>query len=190
MKLVSLTEFKQVSSGGEYHPMEACAVYDKDNVVVAQGMYTYWAAVTAALLGGPIYAMIASSTFAGVVTQDYNLSGVLGSGYGLVGSHAPSTAALCCAAGYGWVQTKGKNVVALTTDNSVDAGFLLIGTSTDGTWGGVTPAAQALTATSGSVYDGGSHLIAGFSFITDATSYLIAAYGAWINSVFSHAVMI
>ena len=50
--------------------------------------------------------------------------------------------------------------------------------------------AQALTATSGSVYSAGSHLVAGFSFIADATSYLIAAYGAWINSVFAHSAMI
>lgn len=191
MKLVSLAEFKQVSSAGEYGQLEACAVYDKTNVVVAQGIYTNWAALVGALLGGPVYAVIGSSTFAGLVSQDYGSGpAVLGSGQGLVGPHAPSTAALCAAAGYGWVQTKGKNVVALTTDNSVDAGSLLIGTSTDGTWGGVVATGQALTATSGTVYSAGSHLVAGHSFIADATSYLIAAYGAWIDSVYAHAAMI
>ena len=190
MQLVSLAEFKQVSSGGEYRLKEACAVYDEDNVVVAQGIYAYWAALVGALLGGPIYGVVASSKFAGTVTQDYNLSGVLGSLQGLVGAHAPSTAVLCAAAGYGWVQTLGDNVVALTTGGSVTAGQLLIGSSTDGTWAGVTATGISVAATGGTVYSAGSHLVGGFSWIADSSAAKIAAYGAWINSVFAHSVFI
>ena len=190
MKLVSLAEFKQVSSAGEYNQLEACAVYDKTNVVVAQGIYTNWAALVGALLGGPVCAVIGSSTFAGLVSQDYTGGpAVLGSGQGLVGAHAPSTAALCAAAGYGWVQTLGKNVVALTTDGNVTAGLLLYGSSTDGTWAAYA-ISQDVAATTGTAYNAGNHTIGGFSFIDDSSANLIAAYGAWIRSVFAHAAMI
>lgn len=189
MQLVSLAEFKQTSSSKSYRLLEACAVFDNTYHVVAHGIYVYWAALTGALLGGPVYAKVESSAFAGTVSQDYDLSGVLGSGQGLVGAHAPATAALCAAAGYGWVQTLGPNVVALTTDGDVTAGQLLAGTSTNGTWGGVAITTD-VAATAGTAYNAGHHGIGGFSWIADSSASKIAAYGAWLNSVFAHSVFL
>ena len=55
------------------------------------------------------------------------------------------------AAGYCWVLTAGLNPLIMVTDGSVDAGELIIASTTDGTWNGV-PASIAVAATAGTAY--------------------------------------
>jgi hypothetical protein len=140
MRLVDLTTLRATSlaAGRTYTPGEIAACKDATYGLL-MAIYCYIQdAVT--VLGGPAYPDITAGWVAGgvyTVDEDENESGVIGQEF-CIGSFMES--AVVAAAHYGWVQIYGNNTLALTTDGTVDAGYTIIGTATDGTWGGISEA--------------------------------------------------
>lgn len=196
--LVSLQELGETTlTQRDYALRIPVAVRSPDNLIIAHARYVKWAAVTAAMVGGPMYEMISAGLWAGVVTQDYNLSGVLGSGLGIVGAQAagaditnnPAAAALLAvrAAGYGWCQTWGDNAVALSVKTAIVAGAPMVGSTVDGFWDDI--AGTVLTSSSGTAYNMGYGGVAGNFRITVASSLVAVAIGqAMIRTVHAGGV--
>jgi len=185
--LLSLKELGEFTTTQRDYTLKApAAVFDKTNLIVAFAVYTNWAALVGALVGGPEYAVIASSKWSGVVSQDYDIGTVLGSGLGLVGPSAvgasvadnPAAAALAgvAAAGYGWTQTFGDNVVALSVKTAVVAGAPMIGSSTDGFWDDI--AGTVLTSASDTAYNMGYSGVGGYYYVAATSSLVAIAVGA------------
>ena len=82
------------------------------------------------------------------------------------------------AASYGWVLTAGRNPLAMKTDGTAAAGYLLVPSQTDGTWNGVA-ASIAAAATAGTAY---SSLYGVAKCTTADTSNSLAAGDAIFNS--------
>ena len=84
------------------------------------------------IAGSPMYPVTASYNVAGLFLcdDDENASGVVGQ-EDCIGSWLGG---VTTAAAYGFVQTKGWNLVTITTDDSVAALDIVLPSSTDGTW--------------------------------------------------------
>ena len=176
VQLVSIAEMGETTATQrDYNLKEPVEFYDKDNLIIGRARYVYWAAVSDALLGGPMYAMIASSKWSGIVTQDYDLSGVLTNGLGLVGSQLAATAALSIALGYGWVQTFGDNVNVLDVNAVVSAGAPMIGASANGYWDDIS--GSFLTSDTTTAYNMGYSGVGGYWYIAAASSLITMTAG-------------
>ncbi len=83
--------------------------------------------------GSPMYPVTASWNVAGefLVDDDENGSGIVGQEF-CVGSWLGGVTTV--ANTYGFIQTKGWNLVTITTDDSVEALDIVLPSSTDGTW--------------------------------------------------------
>jgi len=183
VQLVSITEIGEVTTAQRDYSLKLpVGIYDKDNIIVARAMYVQYGLLAEALIGGPMYQVIESSKWAGLCTQDYNLSGVLGSGLGIVGSQLAAAAATV--AGFGWCQTWGDNIVALKVLTAVVAGAPMVGASTDGYWDDI--AGSFLTSDTTTAYNMGYFGVAGNYLIASASSLVnISAGGAWLCSRFA-----
>jgi len=97
------------------------------------------------VVGSPMYPEYADFDTTGnfQVSDNENGTGVLGLEWCL-GSWLGG---VTTAAGYGFVQTFGWNMAAITTDDSVAALDVVLPTTTDGTWAGVSLAALCTDAT-------------------------------------------
>lgn len=148
-KLVSTDTLKLTSADtGRFRPGEIVVAFDATYGPVSAMFVKLTEAV--AVVGSPIYPVVASFTVAGafLCSDDENGVGVVGQELclGACLSSAATTAAC-----YGFVQLSGLNLVALTTDGAVAAGGVLIPTATDGTWGNAA-ATQAVNEAGSATY--------------------------------------
>jgi hypothetical protein len=182
MKLVNLTVLQAMSVSAQYRLGEVVRCYHATYGAL-KAIYCYFQdalTVLAAPINPDITAGWATSF---TVDEDENESGVIGQEFciGMALAVAVTTAAR-----YGFVLVSGLNPVALTTDGNVTAGQTLIGSTTDGTWNGVTPTSSQAVAESGSA----SYTIVGAPMgkavgmaLADDASTAQAVGTAMINSV-------
>lgn len=188
MKTISLAEFKEYGTVQGYDALlTPVGVLEKkastDNYyTIAFGLYVQNHAAVAQI-GSPLYVVLASGIWTGEVDDDYDssqgiLGGYTGAGLGCGGACAASAAPT--AAGYCFMQTGGFSVVAWVTDGNVTAGQVLIGSSTDGIWAGVTDEVSS-SATLGQTFAAGSSQVVGVATADDASTAL-AVYCASLRS--------
>ena len=133
--LLSLTD-----STARFRVGEIVRAYDSTYGPISAMFCKVTAAVAA--IGAPMYPVVANFNVAGgfEVDDDEDAAGVLGQELCL---GAMMSTAAPTAAGYGFVQLSGLNIVALTTDGNVTAGQVIIPSTVDGTWNGIS-ATQAV----------------------------------------------
>ena len=187
VQLVSIAELLELTTTQrDYNLKEPVEVYDKDNLIIARARYVQFGLLATALLGGPMYAVLASSKWSGLCSQDYTGGpAVLDSGLGLVGSQlGPTSALIAVAAGYGWCQTFGDNLVALTVLTAVTAGAPMVAASTDGYWDDI--AGSFLTSDTTTAYNMGYSGVGGFYYIASVSSLVnISAGGAHLRTLYA-----
>ena len=136
MQIISLAELmKTTTTAGQfklgtvasvfsptYGALKAIRVYSQDALTV---------------VGAPCYPVAASWPTSFTVDEDENVGGVVGQEV-CIGPFLSSAAV--GTAFYGWVLIAGLNPVVLTTDGNLAAGEVLLPTTTDGTWTGLTRA--------------------------------------------------
>ena len=168
MDLISTTTMKATSATATYTVGQTYKAFDTTLGEVEAMFVKLNDAVTVA--GAPMYPVTASWTVAGefLVDEDENVAGVIGQEWCL-GSWLGG---VCLTGLYGFVQTKGPNLVTLTTDDSVEAKDVVLPSSTDGSWLGsdrdelVTDATDNASTRCGfaPAADGGTTMVAGKVF--------------------------
>jgi len=188
MKHISLAEAKEKGTVQLHDLLTPVSVCEKKAatdafVIRANLIYAQFVGATAAV-GAPMFICGDSAGVPdGTFEDDYdatNLGSTAGTGMGLAGAAAPS--AKTDASDYGWIQTGGLNLVALTTDGNIDMYELLISSGTDGTWGGAVDYEAAGDSMNYASYHGGSSRVAGVSLAQNDSGSLLNAYQAWLRS--------
>ena len=130
MQLITSADMQKNSTVATYVPGRKYVAYDATVGEVEAIFVRATGAVGVA--GSPMYPVTASYNVAGLflVDDDENASGVVGQ-EDCIGSWVSG---VTTAAAYGFVQTKGWNLVTITTDDSIAALDIVLPSSTDGTW--------------------------------------------------------
>lgn len=131
MQVISVADMQKTSLTASFVPGRKYSAYDTTVGEVEAIFVKAQAAVGVA--GSAMYPVTASFTVAGgfLVDDDENGVGILGQEF-CVGSWLGGVTTV--ANTYGFIQTKGWNLVTITTDDSVDALDIVLPSSTDGTW--------------------------------------------------------
>jgi hypothetical protein len=189
MKIISPAEVRQAGSVQLFDCLTPAAVMEKvsaSNIwtLVAYFIYGKSYGVTANV-GAPMFTCHTTGVPNGIFDDDYDgsqhiMGEYTGAGLGIAGSCAKSTVA--AASEFLWIQTGGPNVVALHTDDSADAGDLMISSGTDGEWAGLVDTIAAGATHSTVLILGRSSRIAGVFNKAESSSYVQAAYTAMLST--------
>jgi len=133
MQLISVADMQKTSLTANYVPGRKYVAYDT-TVGEVEAIFVK-ATGAVGIAGAPMYPVTASFTVAGgfLVDDNEDGAGVLGQEF-CVGSWLGGVTTV--ANTYGFIQTKGWNLVTITTDNSVEALDIVCPSATDGTWYG------------------------------------------------------
>jgi len=173
--VLNLEDFKATTtSATQFRLGEVASIFDP----TFGSMKAVWCkiqdAVTAALCH-PVFEDIGAGYWN--VDEDENEVGVVGQEF-CVGAFLMKTKTT--AACYGWVLVAGLNPLAMVTAGNVDAGDILIASTTDGTWNGIAPK-TSVAATTGDSYH---QLAIAPAVATSAdTSNALAIGDAMFNSI-------
>lgn len=146
MKLISLTEFKQMYTSAEY-PV-GTVVQAKSSVVgIVTGIFVKFREAIA-IQGGPCYLYHATGVPDGSVMYDENGTGSMGQ-HGCLGAAAyPGVVTIST---YGFVQQYGVTTASLAFNGDCAVDSLIFPSTTDGQWVPVTTVSVAVNVTAATV---------------------------------------
>jgi hypothetical protein len=177
-KLMTLTELQQTTTvAGQYDLGNVAELFDATYGPLKAVYCHTVGAVDVAM--SPMYEKIAAGVY-WTIDDDENGSGVIGQ-EACIGTWLGG---ITTAVAYGWVLVAGLNPVALTTDGTVDAGEGIIGTATDGTWGGVPATQNVAVTTATSTYNTIGYVPA-VALTADLSTNVLSAGCAMFNSMWS-----
>jgi hypothetical protein len=197
MKIISLAEAKQGGTTQLWNCLTPAAVMEKTSesniyALVAYFIYGKCYGVTAKV-GAPMFTCHTTGVPNGIFDDDYDgsqhiMGEYTGAGLGIAGACARS--AVTVASEFCWIQTAGPNVVALHTDDSADAGDLMISSGTDGEWAGLVDTIAAGATHSTVLILGRSSRIAGVFNKAESSSYVQSAYTAMLATYMQYGNLI